>query len=86
MTEVAAEITSTSSITSSTLAAQCIDNGEIGESAEAPAAGGGTASSTPTTAATAAIDMMRAILGKSIKCTLDDGRTATGTFVCMDRL
>lgn len=81
MTEVAAEITSTSSVTSSTLAAQSTDDGEIGESTEAPE--GGTASSTTTTPA---IDMMRSILGKSIKCTLDDGRTATGTFVCMDRL
>jgi hypothetical protein len=29
---------------------------------------------------------MRAILGKTIKCTLDDGRTATGTLLCVDRL
>ena len=26
------------------------------------------------------------ILGQKIKCTLDDGRTATGEFICLDRL
>ena len=26
------------------------------------------------------------LLGQKIKCTLDDGRTAMGTFICVDRL
>ena len=29
---------------------------------------------------------MQQLLGKKLKCTLSDGRTATGTFICMDRL
>ena len=29
---------------------------------------------------------MRNLLGQSLKCTLDDGRTATGTLICIDRL
>ena len=29
---------------------------------------------------------MQNLLGKTIKCTLDDGRTATGSLVCVDRL
>jgi small nuclear ribonucleoprotein (snRNP)-like protein len=29
---------------------------------------------------------MHKLIGQSVKCTLDDGRTATGTFVCLDRL
>jgi len=29
---------------------------------------------------------MYKLLGSRIKCTLADGRTATGTFICMDRL
>lgn len=29
---------------------------------------------------------IQAIIGKRIKCTLDDGRVAKGEFVCLDRL
>mmetsp|Transcript_14105 Transcript_14105/g.21538 ORF Transcript_14105/g.21538 Transcript_14105/m.21538 type:complete len:106 (-) Transcript_14105:279-596(-) len=29
---------------------------------------------------------MRRLLGKTLKCTLDDGRTATGKLICVDRL
>jgi hypothetical protein len=29
---------------------------------------------------------MENLLGKTLKCTLDDGRTATGDLVCIDRL
>ena len=29
---------------------------------------------------------MESLLGKTLKCTLDDGRTATGKLVCIDRL
>jgi hypothetical protein len=39
-----------------------------------------------TTKAQKAAEAMTQLLGQSIKCTLDDGRIATGTFVCMDRL
>mmetsp|Transcript_12535 Transcript_12535/g.15750 ORF Transcript_12535/g.15750 Transcript_12535/m.15750 type:complete len:136 (+) Transcript_12535:133-540(+) len=31
-------------------------------------------------------EIMEKILGCDIKCTLDDGRTATGKFLCIDRL
>ena len=40
--------------------------------------GGNTSSS--------ALGMARCLLGKPIKCTLVDGRTVSGTFVCLDRL
>jgi hypothetical protein len=39
-----------------------------------------------TTKAQKAAEAMTQLLGQSIKCTLNDGRIATGTFVCMDRL
>jgi len=29
---------------------------------------------------------MQNLLGSILRCTLDDGRIATGTFVCVDRL
>eukprot|EP00547_Thalassionema_nitzschioides_P014756 CAMPEP_0194241592 /NCGR_PEP_ID=MMETSP0158-20130606/7412_1 /TAXON_ID=33649 /ORGANISM="Thalassionema nitzschioides, Strain L26-B" /LENGTH=100 /DNA_ID=CAMNT_0038976517 /DNA_START=50 /DNA_END=352 /DNA_ORIENTATION=- len=29
---------------------------------------------------------MRKLLGKTLKCTLDDGRIATGKLICVDRL
>ena len=29
---------------------------------------------------------VKSILGRTIQCTLDDGRTATGVFICLDRL
>lgn len=29
---------------------------------------------------------MENLLGKTLKCTLDDGRTTTGDLVCIDRL
>lgn len=29
---------------------------------------------------------MKAVLGERIKCTLDDGRLATGELVCLDRI
>lgn len=29
---------------------------------------------------------MKNILGEKVVCTLDDGRKATGQFICMDRL
>jgi len=34
----------------------------------------------------AAADKVRSLLGEKIKCTLDDGRSVSGTFVCIDRL
>ena len=43
----------------------------------------GAAKDIPTDPAQAA---MYKLLGARLKCTLDDGRTATGTFTCMDRL
>ena len=42
--------------------------------------------STTATKAQKAAEAMTQLLGQSIKCTLDDGRIATGTFVCLDRL
>lgn len=30
--------------------------------------------------------VMKELLGSRMKCTLDDGRTVSGTFVCLDRL
>ena len=32
------------------------------------------------------LETTHSILGQQIKCTLDDGRIVTGTFVCLDRL
>ena len=43
----------------------------------------GAAKDIPTDPAQAA---MFKLLGARLKCTLNDGRTATGTFTCMDRL
>lgn len=31
-------------------------------------------------------DKVQSLLGERIKCTLDDGRFVTGTFLCVDRL
>ena len=31
-------------------------------------------------------DVLHKLLGARIKCTLDDGRSATGRFICVDRL
>ena len=71
----------TATDTASTSPANAAVNSEATNSGSAVETGNNGSSSTRT-----AIDMMRGVLGKSIKCTLDDGRIATGTFVCMDRL
>ena len=73
MTEVTTTIEATSTPPTKQEGAGTNDNDRVG-----------AAMSTANT--TDAIGMIRGILGQSIKCTLDDGRTATGTFVCMDRL
>lgn len=31
-------------------------------------------------------EKVQSLLGERLKCTLDDGRSVTGTFVCVDRL
>ena len=31
-------------------------------------------------------EKVQSLLGERVKCTLDDGRTVTGTFLCVDRL
>jgi small nuclear ribonucleoprotein (snRNP)-like protein len=31
-------------------------------------------------------EKVQSLLGERIKCTLDDGRSVTGTFLCVDRL
>lgn len=33
-----------------------------------------------------AVNKVNSLLGEKIKCTLDDGRSVRGTFVCVDRL
>lgn len=43
-------------------------------------------SSTTTTTATTALEKVSAILGKTVICTLDDGRTIRGKLECLDRL
>lgn len=35
---------------------------------------------------TTAREKVQSLLGTRIKCTLDDGRSVTGTFLCVDRL
>ena len=45
-----------------------------------------TADGVPSSSASSAYNTMKSLLGKTIRCTLDDGRTAEGEFICLDRM
>jgi hypothetical protein len=53
---------------------------------ESAAAAAAAAASPWDTASPHCQQAMRNWLGKTVTCTLDDGRTATGSLVCVDRL
>jgi hypothetical protein len=44
------------------------------------------AAASPCDTASPYCQAMRNLLGETVTCTLDDGRTATGSLVCVDRL